>query len=55
MVTPLAQFNSERLKKAMGLLVYMADSILLMLATILDSSLAECESALSAIKNIDKV
>ena len=56
MVTPpLAQLNSERLKKAMGLLVYMATSILVMIASKLDSSLTECESALSAIKNIDKV
>ena len=51
----LSQMNSERLKKAMGLLVYMADSILVIVAGVLDSYLAKCESALLAIKNIDKV
>jgi len=36
MVAPLAQLDSERLKKAMGLLVYMAYSILVLVASELD-------------------
>ena len=54
LVTVMAHSKHERLKKDFKLLEYMASSNLLGFALILDSSLPECESALSAVKNVDE-